>query len=124
MMGGRAMMNLLIVDDDAGILSALRRSLRREGWNILLADSPREALRIVDSGPVDLVPSDHKMPGMTGTELLAEVARRRPETVRLLITGWAEALNKQELQEIGIDALIPKPWDDAELKAVLHQHLG
>ena len=124
MMGGRAMMNLLIVDDDAGILSALRRSLRREGWNILLADSPREALRIVDSGPVDLVLSDHKMPGMTGTELLAEVARRRPETVRLLITGWAEALNKQELQEIGIDALIPKPWDDAELKAVLHQHLG
>ena len=124
MMGGRAMMNLLIVDDDAGILSALRRSLRREGWNILLADSPREALRIVDSGPVDLVLSDHKMPGMTGTELLAEVARRRPGTVRLLITGWAEALNKQELQEIGIDALIPKPWDDAELKAVLHQHLG
>ena len=118
------MMNLLIVDDDAGILSALRRSLRREGWNILLADSAQEALRIVDKGAVDLVLSDHKMPGMTGTELLAEVARRRPETVRLLITGWAEAVSKQELDEIGIEALIPKPWDDAELKAVLHQHLG
>jgi response regulator RpfG family c-di-GMP phosphodiesterase len=118
------MMNLLIVDDDTGILAALRRCLRREGWNILLADSPGEALRILDESAVDLVLSDHKMPGMTGTELLAEVARRRPSTVRLLITGWAEAVTKKELRDIGIEALIPKPWDDAELKAVLHQHLG
>jgi response regulator RpfG family c-di-GMP phosphodiesterase len=118
------MMNLLIVDDDTGVLAALRRCLRREGWNILLADSPREALRILDEGPVDLVLSDNKMPGMTGTELLAEVARRRPSTIRLLITGWAEAVTKKELREIGIEALISKPWDDAELKAVLHQHLG
>jgi len=118
------MTNLLIVDDDAGILSALRRCLRREGWNILLADSPGKALRIIDEGPVDVVLSDHMMPGMTGTELLAEVARRCPKTIRLLITGWSEAVTASELDESGIDALITKPWDDAELKAVLHQHLG
>jgi response regulator RpfG family c-di-GMP phosphodiesterase len=118
------MAKLLIVDDDSGILSALRRSLRREGWKILLADSPGKALRILEQGPVDLVLSDQKMPGMTGTDLLAEVARRSPNTTRILITGWAEAVSKREVAEIGIKALIPKPWDDAELKSVLHQHLG
>jgi response regulator RpfG family c-di-GMP phosphodiesterase len=118
------MTNLLIVDDDSGVLSALRRSLRREGWNIVLADSPGKALKIVDQGAVDGVLSDHKMPGMTGTELLAEVARRSPDTARFLITGWSEAVSKKELEAIGIRAMIPKPWDDGELKAVLHQHLG
>jgi response regulator RpfG family c-di-GMP phosphodiesterase len=56
--------------------------------------------------------------------LLAEVARRSPNTTRILITGWAEAVSKREVAEIGIKALISKPWDDAELKSVLHQHLG
>jgi len=118
------MANLLIVDDDRGILAALHRSLRREGWNILLADSPREALRILDEEPIDLVLSDHKMPGMTGTELLREVAKRCPETTRLMITGMSEAVSEHDVAAIGIKALIPKPWDHAQLKAVLHEHLG
>ena len=118
------MAKLLIVDDDSGILSALKRSLRREGWNIVLADSPGKALSILDGGSVDLVLSDHKMPGMTGTELLAEVARRSPSTTRMLITGWSAAVSNEEVSEIGIKALIPKPWDDSELKSVLREHLG
>lgn len=118
------MAKLLIVDDDSGVLSALKRSLRREGWNIVLADSPGKALSILDRGSVDLVLSDHKMPGMTGTELLAEVARRSPSTTRMLITGWSAAVSNEEVSEIGIKALIPKPWDDSELKSVLREHLG
>ena len=118
------MAKLLIVDDDSGILSALKRSLRREGWKIVLADSPAKALSILDRGSVDLVLSDHKMPGMTGTELLAEVARRSPSTTRMLITGWSAAVSHKEVSEIGIKALIPKPWDDTELKNILREHLG
>ncbi len=118
------MANLLIVDDDAGILSALRRSLRREGWNILLAGSPNEALDLIDQNRVDLILSDHKMPGMTGTELLGEVSRRSPETVRILITGWSEAIDEEELARIGVRGMVSKPWDDAELKAVLRQYLA
>jgi DNA-binding NtrC family response regulator len=115
---------VLIVDDEARILAALRRSLRREGWEILTAEGPDEALRILATEPVDVVLSDHKMPGMTGSDLLREVAARWPRVVRLLITGWSEAVTDEELQEIGIEALIPKPWDDAELKAILRRHLG
>ena len=118
------MATVLIVDDEARILNALRRSLRREGWEILTAEGPREALRMLDDQAVDLVLSDHKMPGMTGSELLREVSERWPAVVRILITGWAEAVGDDEIREIGIRALIPKPWDDAELKATLRRHLA
>lgn len=110
---------VLLVDDEPRILSALRRALRREGWELLLAESSREALALVDAHPVDLVLSDHKMPGMTGLELLARVAERRPEAARLLITGWTEAVAEDELRRVGVRAILNKPWEDAELKDTL-----
>ena len=113
--------SLLVVDDEARILSALRRTLRREGYEVLTAETPGEALRILDERPVDLVLSDHKMPGMTGVQLLAEVAKRKPDTVRMLITGWTEEIPREELDRLGIRALITKPWDDARLKQTLRR---
>ena len=116
--------SVLIVDDEVRILTALRRTLRREGWEILTAEGPAAALEILERRRVDVVLSDHKMPGTTGTELLRVVAERWPETARLLITGWSEAVKDGELEEIGIEALIHKPWDDAELKETLRRYLG
>ncbi len=110
---------LLIVDDELRILTALRRCLRREGYEIITVESPHEALRVLDDRPVDLILTDHQMPGMTGIELLAEAARRRPEAARLLITGWAESISEAELKAVEVRALISKPWDDAELKRTL-----
>jgi len=115
---------LLIVDDEARILTALRRALRRESYEILTAETPAEALRLLDAQPVDLILSDHKMPGMSGVELLAAAARKQPNARRILITGWTEEVPPAELEAIGVDALLPKPWDDAELKATLRGALG
>ena len=114
---------LLLVDDESRILSALRRALRREGYELLAAESARQALRLLDERPVDMVLSDHKMPGMSGLELLGEVAARRPGTARLLITGWPEEVPRDQLERIGIRALIPKPWDQDQLKATVRAHL-
>jgi response regulator RpfG family c-di-GMP phosphodiesterase len=114
---------LLIVDDEPRILSALARSLRREGYEILTAATPREALQTLDERSVDAVLSDHKMPGMTGDQLLAEVARRCPDAVRMLITGWTHELPEERLEELGVAALITKPWDDTKLKATLRRAL-
>lgn len=114
---------LLLVDDEEHILSALRRSLRREGYRILAADDPEEALRILAAEPVDLVVSDHKMPVMNGLELLARVAELRPETIRFLITGWTEEVPRGEIDAIGIRELIPKPWDDTKLRSLLRECL-
>ena len=114
---------LLLVDDEARILSALRRSLRREGWRVLTAGTPTEALRLLDEEPIDAVLSDHKMPGMSGLEVLEAAARRRPDAARILISGWPDEIPAGRLEALGILALVPKPWDDAELKRILRAAL-
>jgi response regulator RpfG family c-di-GMP phosphodiesterase len=115
---------LLIVDDEERILGALRRSLRREGYELVTARTPREALEYLERERFDAVLSDHKMPGMTGVELLAQVSRLQPHAARLLITGWSQAVSEEELETTPIDAILPKPWEDGELKDALRKALG
>ena len=115
---------LLIVDDEAQILSALRRSLRSEDYEIVTVENGAAALRIIGKRRVDAILSDHKMPGMSGVQLLARVAEIRPDTIRMLITGWTYEIPADQLHEVGIRALVTKPWDDAKLKATLRQVLG
>ena len=115
---------VLIVDDESKILTALRRSLRREGYLILTAETPNLAIKMLEERSVDLVISDQKMPGMSGLELLEEAKRLRPEATRMLITGWAEAISPGQLDALDIKAVIPKPWDDAELKELLRKTLA
>ena len=105
-------------------MSALRRSLRREGYEIRIARSVPEALAVLDSEEIDLILSDHMMPGMTGLELLAEAKRRQPEAARLLISGWSQAVAESDLEVLGIRCLISKPWEDAALKQRLREALA
>ena len=115
---------VLLVDDEARILSALRRVLRREGFEIVTAESAAEALRVMDERCVDAVVSDQKMPGGSGLELLAEASRRHPRAARMLITGLAQEIPRAELEAAGVCALITKPWDDERLRATLRRALA
>jgi CheY-like chemotaxis protein len=115
---------ILVVDDEIRILSALRRSLRREGYRILIAEDGASALRILDETPVDLILSDQKMPGMSGLELLEQVEERRLPAVRILLTGWPEEIPPARKTALGIRAVLLKPWDDGTLKRVLRQALA
>ena len=115
---------VLFVDDEARILSALQRSLRREGYRILTAQTPAAALRLIDEETVDVIVSDQKMPGMSGLALLAEVVRRRPSARRLLITGWPEEIPPEQVEALGIRAVLSKPWDERELKEILRKETG
>jgi len=114
---------LLLVDDEPQILSALQRALRRERYEIRTAESARAALASFDAEPADLVLSDHKMPGMSGVELLAAIAIRAPRSARVLISGWVEEIPPADLDRADVHAVLPKPWDDAELKRVLRAAL-
>ncbi len=115
---------LLVVDDEERILSAVRRSLRREGYEILTAETPEQALRLLDERPVDAILSDLRMPGMSGVQLLAQAAERRPAAARLLFTGMADSLPQGDLERLGVRALIRKPWDDTDLKRALSRALN
>jgi CheY-like chemotaxis protein len=115
---------VLLVDDEPRILSALVRALRREGYELLSAETPSEALRLVEQNEIDCVLSDHKMPGMTGLELIERVTKVRPHAARLLITGWNSEIDPHELTRLGVRRVLSKPWEDADLKSALRSALG
>src|SRR5689334_5487154 len=79
---------VLCVDDDAAVLSALRRLLREETFEVLTASNAAHALASLRRHPVDVIISDQRMPGQNGSELLAEVGQRWPGIGRVLLTAY------------------------------------
>jgi CheY-like chemotaxis protein len=114
---------VLLVDDEPRILSALTRALRREGYELLTAETPADALRLIERHAIDCVLSDHKMPGMTGVELIERIAARQPHAGRLLITGWNTEIDPAELTRLGVRRVLSKPWEDVDLKSALRDAL-
>ena len=99
-------------------------SLGDDGYEILTAASASEALELLEAREVAAVLSDHKMPGrIAGLDLLERAAAIRPAASLLLVTGWPEEVDPARARALGIRAVIPKPWDDADLKATLRKAL-
>lgn len=116
--------SVLLVDDEPLILSSLRRLLRNQPYDLLLAESGEQALQLLESRPVDLVVSDARMPNMDGAALLAEIHRRSPETIRILLTGHADLPTiAKAINEGRIHHYLSKPWNDDELLLTLRQSL-
>jgi CheY-like chemotaxis protein len=88
-----ALPRILLVDDELEVVSGLRRALTRcaRSFEIVVACSAAEALVTLALAPCAVVVSDVQMPGITGLELLEEIARTRPTVARVLLTGTAEA---------------------------------
>ena len=108
---------LLLLDDEPNILSALRRTLRRDGWRVHATGSPQEALDILAAHPVGVVVSDQRMPQMTGTEFLRQVRQQYPETVRILLSGYSEiGAVTAAINEGAVWKYLSKPWDDEALR--------
>lgn len=107
---------VLLVDDEANILNALARLFLDRDVRVLRAETGEEALGIVRREPVAVVVSDNLMPGMRGVELLSQVRNLSPDTVRVLLTGYAdlptaiEAINRGEVFRFHV-----KPWVDEEI---------
>ncbi|HJR28844.1 MAG TPA: HD domain-containing phosphohydrolase [Pseudomonas sp.] len=116
---------LLLVDDEESILNSLRRLLRGQPYEVLLATSGAQALEIMAQRPVDLVMSDARMPNMDGATLLAHVHQRYPDTLRIMLTGYADpsAIIKA-INEGQIHRYISKPWHDEEMLLTLRQSLA
>ena len=114
--------SILFVDDEPHILSALKRCLRKEPYQCRFAGSGAQALELLSQQPSDIVVSDMRMPKMTGVELLSQVAVRYPDTIRLVVSAWADSNEILDAINQGhIYRYVIKPWDDRELRAVLRQ---
>ncbi len=83
---------ILFVDDETKILQGLKRMLwpMRKRWRMYFVNSGKQALEVLDQHPVDVVVSDMRMPGMDGAQLLAEVQRRHPQVVRIVLSGHSD----------------------------------
>ena len=115
---------LLCVDDEPNILSALKRLFRPHGYTILTATSGKDALALLDAEHVDLVISDMRMPEMNGAQFLEQVKNRKPDTVRLLLTGYAEmAATVDAINKGGIYRYISKPWEDTAMVDLVREAL-
>ena len=108
---------ILLVDDEQNILSALTRSLRREGYSILSCTSAMQAFEVLALNQVHVIVSDQRMPGMSGTEFLSQVKDMYPDTIRIVLSGYTDLKSVTEAINKGaIYKFMTKPWQDDELR--------
>lgn len=113
---------LLLVDDETNILNALKRSLRRDGYRILTANSGAEGLTVLAGQSVGVIVSDQRMPQMTGAEFLCEVKTLYPETMRIMLSGYTDLESvTSAINEGAIYKFLTKPWDDELLRNNIRQ---
>lgn len=128
------MSRIMIVDDEEGILKALRRLLLRAPCSygrlvytleVETFDTPAAALERARVADFDLVLSDYHMPRMNGVEFLAQVEKMQPDAVRMILSGCSDinVLN-QTIHRANIYGMLPKPWNDYFLMSMIAQALN
>ncbi|MEZ7980260.1 MAG: response regulator [Myxococcota bacterium] len=111
---------ILIVDDEEAILETMTFTFM-DLYEVLTTSDPTQALQIMEENqPIAVVITDQRMPGMTGVELLSETYQRFPETVRIILTGFADAeATVKAINDGHIYGYVNKPWEPDELKAIV-----
>jgi DNA-binding NarL/FixJ family response regulator len=115
---------VILVDDDLGVLAALKRLLRDEPFEVLATSNPLEALGWLTRRDVRAILVDERMPEMTGSELLGWVRARFPDMPSVILTGYADTALVIEENHLRIERLVMKPWDDENLRELLRDLTG
>ena len=113
------LLNLLIVDDERSVRESCREVAETLGFTTRIAESPEHCYRILDSANVDLVLLDLRLPGTNGLEVLREIKRRRPDTVVVIMTGYATIQSAVQAMKAGAYDYVTKPFTFDELRLVL-----
>ncbi len=112
---------LLVVDDEVDVLDSLRHQFHRT-YRVLTSPSGAEAIELLEKNDVEVILTDQRMPGMPGDVLLRQARILKPDTIRMLFTGYADiqaVINA--VNEGHIFRYILKPWDTAELEGIIRQ---
>ncbi len=117
------MATILVVENDTIVRTAVRRYLKSQGHRVVEAANGIEALAQLKVQTVDLVLTDIDMPEMHGIELIQSVRQEMPEMPIVVMTAVHEAINVLE-HELGIQHVLPKPFDLEDLSNVIRQALG
>ena len=114
---------ILYADDEEANLRGFRSAFRRL-YNVFVAIGPKEAFEIVQNEKIDLVVSDHRMPEMSGVDLLRDVHNYDPNIKRMILSGF---IKREELNDavgdFGIHEFVTKPWDFEDLNGIFQRLL-
>ncbi len=109
---------ILIVDDEAGPRESLRMILKPI-YDVCTAGDGQEAIRIINDKSIDLVTLDLKMPGLSGIDVLREIKKIQPDVEVIVITGYGTLNNAQEAIRFGAGDFISKPFNVADIIAIV-----
>ncbi len=113
------MSSILVVDDELSMREFLRILLEKEGYQVTLAGEGKNALRLAEQHPFDLVISDIRMPGMSGLELLPQLKEVQPDIGVIMITAFASPDDAVTAMKSGAFDYITKPFNVDEIKKVV-----
>ena len=114
---------ILVVDDEPSMREMLGIMLRKEGFDVLLAESRTMAAAVLGRGPVDMVITDVKLPDGDGIEILRHVKAATPETVVIVMTAFGSTQTAVAALKLGAQDYLIKPFDIEELKIVVRSAL-
>ena len=115
--------HILVVDDSPNTLEMLQRKLESEGYRVSVAPGAIEAIRILESTPMDLVVTDLKMPGVNGLSLVRHIQENFKDTEVMMITGYPSIEGAVEAVKKGAEEYLAKPFTDEELFAAVKRVL-
>lgn len=115
---------VLLLDDEPNVTAGLKRAMHNDPWKILTAATVGGAFDILARESVDVIVSDERMPGMSGSQFLSEVRQKYPNTIRMILSGQADleaavrAINEGEVYRF-----LLKPCNPADLRVTIRQAL-
>ncbi len=114
--------HILLVDDESNVLRSMSRLLR--DYKVTALTEPKEALKLAHSTKFDLVISDFRMPVMDGVTFLTEFMKIQPESIRMILTGYADLESAQlAINEAGVYRFINKPWNNIDITSAIKSGL-
>ena len=110
-------MRLLVIEDEIGILEALRKGLQREGYAVDIVSDGYEAMEYLELNTYDLVVLDINLPGIDGFSILQELRKRNMDTRVIIVSANREIEDRVRGLDLGANDYLVKPFDFQELKA-------
>ena len=111
-----AQQDILVIDDEVAVNNNIRKILAKKGYQVDQAVTKEEALQKIGQRAYKLVLLDLKIPGVKGLELLRAVREKRPDTLVIIITGYASIETAKETARLGAVAYLPKPFTPHEVR--------
>jgi len=114
---------ILIVDDNEVFRLPLQRALEAAGFEVVAVPSAEDALAVLDGRTVDLLLTDHRLPGMNGVQLLTRIKATHPALAIVVMTAYGTIESAVEAKRHGADEYLVKPFEVPDLLRALHRAL-